>query len=209
MFPSSDLINQCAPTVAPETMVAIIQVESGGNAYALGVNGLIRNRPHPKTANEALRWARYYINLGYSVDLGLMQINSRNLKGLGYRLEQMFEPCSNLKAGSRILSNGYLGAAKRYGHGQTALKAALSAYNTGNYEHGFHNGYVAKYYPGNRLQVTVRAKAPVALLAKGKRSLHQNDRVQASVALPMLESPYTADTTIYQLKNADDIISWE
>jgi type IV secretion system protein VirB1 len=209
MLPSPDLINQCAPTVAPETMIAIIEVESGGNAYALGINGFVRNPPHPKTANEAVRWARYYINLGYSVDLGLMQINSRNLKGLGYQLEQIFEPCTNLKAGSSILSKGYLGAAKRYGHGQAALKAALSAYNTGNYEHGFHNGYVAKYYPGNRLQVTVRAKAPAALLAKGKRSLNQSDRVQVPVALPVIVSPYTADTTIYQLKSADDIISWE
>lgn len=148
MLPTIDLIHQCAPNVAPETIQAIIRVESGGNPYALGVNGLTRHKPRPKTAAEAVYWAKYYMSRGYSVDLGLMQINSGNLKGLGLTLNQIMDPCINLRAGSRILSRGYAGAAKRYGPGQTALKAALSTYNTGNYERGFQNGYVAKYFQG-------------------------------------------------------------
>lgn len=165
MMPSLDMMQTCAPNVAPQTIAAIIQVESGGNPYALGVNGKVKRLPRPTNAQEAARQARYYMSLGVSVDLGLMQINSRNLPGLGYTVEQVLDPCNNLKAGSRILSRGYAGAIKRYGTGQDALKAALSAYNTGNYEQGFKNGYVAKYYRGNGVQVVVRSPAPAPKLA--------------------------------------------
>jgi type IV secretion system protein VirB1 len=176
MMPSLDMMQQCAPNVAPQTIAAIIQVESGGNAFALGVNGPIKNRPHPRNPAEAAMLAKHYIAQGYSVDLGLMQINSGNLRGLGYTVEQVLEPCNNLRAGSHILGRGYAGATKHYGQGQDALRAALSAYNTGNYEHGFKNGYVAKYYPGKGVTVRVQASSPRP----------------ASTTYPML-----ADTTVY------------
>ncbi len=163
MMPSLDMMQTCAPNVAPQTIAAIIQVESGGNTFALGVNGPIRNRSRPRNAAEAALLARHYIAQGYSVDLGLMQINSTNLRGLGYTVEQILDPCNNLRAGSRILSRGYAGATKRYGQGQDALRAALSAYNTGNYERGFKNGYVAKYYRGKGVQVMVHSVSPQPL----------------------------------------------
>lgn len=146
MLPSLDMMHQCAPNVSPVTLAAIIQVESGGNPYALGINGWRGKKPLPKNASQAAAFAHYFISAGYSVDLGLMQINSRNLKGLGLTIKQVLDPCNNMAAGSRILSRGYAGATKHFGEGQEALKAALSAYNTGNYERGFKNGYVAKYY---------------------------------------------------------------
>lgn len=198
MMPSLDMMQQCAPTVAPTTIAAIIQVESGGNAFALGVNGSAKRLPRPTNAQEAARQAHYYMSLGYNVDLGLMQINSNNLRGLGYSVEHILEPCNNLKAGSRILARGYAGATKHFGPGQDALKAALSAYNTGNYERGFQNGYVAKYYRGNGVKVIV--KAPPA------RSTARTTLAQAKPkpTLPVdplgdiPENPYTADTTVYR-----------
>jgi type IV secretion system protein VirB1 len=214
MFPPPDLINQCAPNVAPETVQAIIRVESGGNPYAIGINGPIRQKPHPKNRQEAIYWAKYYMSLGYSVDLGLMQINSGNLKGLGITLSQVFDPCTNLKAGSRILSRGYAGASKRYGPGQAALKAALSAYNTGNYEQGFHNGYVAKYFPGSGVAVSVKAKAPQPLLASAKLKTSKPSRARAEASLPvdpLADAPYAVEETIYiQPQAFDNVISpWE
>jgi len=183
MMPSLDIMQTCAPTVAPKTLAAIIQVESGGNPYATGVNGPIRLPYRPTNAADAAKMARYVIHLGYSVDLGLMQINSRNLPGLGYTVEEIFDPCHNLQAGAQILTRGYLGAVKRYGHGQDALRAALSAYNTGNYERGFKNGYVAKYYRQKPIQIIVR-KSPPAL------------KFQASQNLS--EIPSATDTTVYK-----------
>ncbi len=184
MLPSPDLM-QCAPNVAPQTIAAIIHVESGGNPQAIGINGLRGPRPHPKTPTEAARLARYYIARGYSVDLGLMQINSRNLPGLGETIESILEPCHNIRAGSHILSRGYAGATRRFGPGQDALKAALSAYNTGNYELGFRNGYVAKYYSGNGLRVIIRAPHPFPVGVVGS-SESKHDI-------------YHADSTVYSL----------
>jgi len=54
--------------------------------------------------------------------------------------------CANLRAGNTILTQAYGRAVGRYGEGQEALKAALSAYNTGKFATGFTNGYVARYY---------------------------------------------------------------
>jgi type IV secretion system protein VirB1 len=44
------------------------------------------------------------------------------------------------------LKRFYEKAERELGSGQDALKAALSAYNTGNGKAGFENGYVAKFY---------------------------------------------------------------
>lgn len=138
------LIVACAPQVAPSTMTAIVRVESGGRPYAINVNGTQQLQRQPRSRAEATAWADWLVARGYSVDMGLAQINSGNLARLGLTPAQLFDPCTNLKAGAKILAESYRGAARQYGSGQTALKAALSAYNTGNYRAGIANGYVAR-----------------------------------------------------------------
>jgi type IV secretion system protein VirB1 len=136
------LASQCAPTVAPETVLAIVRTESRGNPFALGVNGA-RN-PAPLTnAADAAATARRYIAAGYSVDLGLGQINSRNMRWLGLTWETVFDPCFNVAALARVLTSNY-NAAKAGRDPQAALRVALSMYNTGSQTRGFRNGYVAK-----------------------------------------------------------------
>jgi type IV secretion system protein VirB1 len=91
--------------------------------------------------------------------LGLAQINSENLSALGLTVEQVLDPCTNLRAGAAILSEGYARAMKVHGPGQQALQAALSAYNTGTLTRGFSNGYVAKYYgPVPALSIATEGK---------------------------------------------------
>lgn len=143
-----EIIAACAPTVAPATVQQVIDVESKGNPLALNVNGasLVRQ---PRDADDAATLAREYIAAGYTVDMGLMQVNSANLPKLGYSVEDMFDTCKNLRAGSTVLTNFYKLAAARYTEPQAALRAALSAYNTGSFTLGFANGYVAKYVGGN------------------------------------------------------------
>jgi len=195
MIPSADFIQHYAPNVAPQTIAAIIRVESGGNQFAIGINGPVKRRIRPKSVQEAASEANYFIAQGYSVDLGLMQINSRNLSSLGLTVEQAFDPGINIQAGAKILIRGYRGAIKRYGLGQDALRAALSAYNTGNYEQGFKNGYVAKYYLGSggtfgfRLNATNPASyryRMVPLSPKGMQS-------KAAII-----NPYTVELMVYQ-----------
>lgn len=176
----------CAPHVAPATLASIIRVESSGNPIAINVN-TIRGRPrYPvpriQSAAHGATVARHAISQGYNVDLGLMQVNSRNLPNLGYSVEQMLsDQCLNIKAGAQILTDNYARAARERGHGQDALLAALSAYNTGNFQNGFRNGYIARYFSGS--SVSFRS-------------------VQASTAAPQEEgppppNPFTSDISVY------------
>lgn len=158
------LILACAPQVAPSTMAAIVRVESGGKPHALNVNGERKLARQPRNAEEATAWARWLVARGYSVDMGLAQINSGNLARLGLTPAQLFDPCTNLKAGAKILTENYLGAARQYGGGQHALRAALSAYNTGNYRAGLSNGYVAKVTAA----ADTRNAPPLSQAIKGK-----------------------------------------
>lgn len=146
------LVVACAPNVAPSTIQAIIRVESNGNPLALNVNtrggvGYPLNRKI-KSTREAVSAAKKAISAGHTVDMGYMQVNSANLEWLGYTVEDMIaDPCKNLAAGAKVLSTFYATALKKYGSEQIALRAALSAYNTGNFTRGFSNGYVQKYVP--------------------------------------------------------------
>lgn len=149
------LIKTCAPDVAPSTIQNIIGVESGWNPLAVHVNpkstGSKRQRLafhvpiQIRTAQDAVSVAYAAINAGHTVDLGYMQVNSANLNALGFSVEDMFDTCKNLKAGAIILGAFYRAARLRYPEDQTALHAALSAYNTGSFRSGFANGYLARY----------------------------------------------------------------
>ena len=144
-FPAASILalaSQCAPTVAPETVLAIVQTESSGDSFALNVNGGPQPAS-PSNAIDAVATARRFVAAGYSVDLGLGQINSRNMRRLGLTWETVFDPCTNIAALGQILTQNY-NAVKAGRHPQAALRIALSLYNTGNTARGFRNGYVAK-----------------------------------------------------------------
>jgi len=163
-----ELIAMCAPDVAPQTVQEIIRVESSGNPLALNINRLPGQQTAPRapkaeTPEQAARFALEYIEAGHTVDMGLMQINSANLEWLGIErdnLATIFNPCANISAGAAILTESYNRAAREYGAGQTALQAALSAYNTGNFSNGFSNGYVARFYGLNPAAAPTLAGQP-------------------------------------------------
>lgn len=136
------LASQCAPSVAPETVLAIVQTESSGDPFALNVNGG-RQPARQNNAADAAATAQRFVAAGYSVDLGLGQINSRNMRWLGLTWETVFDPCTNVAALARVLTTNY-NAVRAGRDPQTALRVALSMYNTGSQTRGFRNGYVAK-----------------------------------------------------------------
>jgi type IV secretion system protein VirB1 len=166
------MMQRCAPNVHPTTLGAIVKTESSGRMYVLLDNGPA-NLPfsvrktmlrtiYPESAAEAATVARDLIARGHLVDMGLTQLNNRNLAGLGLTVEQALDPCTNLWAGGTILSNFYANASKQYRDQQSALMAAISAYNTGDFERGLNNGYVST--------VIRNAGMPVpALLTTGPR----------------------------------------
>jgi type IV secretion system protein VirB1 len=130
-----------------------VRTESGGNPLLLHVNGGSQPSPAPQTKEEVVSLASRFIAEGKSVDLGLMQINSDNLEWLGMSIEDTFDPCKNLAAGSRILEENYQRAHRQKGQEQVALYAALSAYNTGNQTAGIKNGYVQKVVENSTYKV--------------------------------------------------------
>ena len=142
------LLSACAPQVAPETGLRLVQHESRGNPYAIGVNGPYVVRPQPVTATQAVATAKLLLGLPgvRSIDMGLGMINSSHLPRLRLSLEQVFEPCTNLQVMQSVLLPSYERAVRVHGPGQQALQRALSEYNTGHPSRGLANGYVRKVY---------------------------------------------------------------
>ncbi|WP_179958134.1 lytic transglycosylase domain-containing protein [Chitinimonas arctica] len=194
------LIQQCAPQVALPTMQAIIRTESGFNPLAINVNGGSRLVRQPRSRDEAVTWAQWLMARGYSVDIGLMQINSANLRRQGLNAEQAFEPCTNLRLGATILADNYRRTVKQGSRGELALLRALSAYNTGDFERGMRNGYVHAVMRASRHTASPINSAVPPLL--GKRSASHTRTVQATgVAMPAPSpstavSPHTAGSEI-------------
>ncbi len=139
------LVEQCAPTIHPQTITAVIDTESDLNPLAINVNGLPKSeQPTPKTPEEAVRIATELLSQGHNIDMGLGQINSENVPRLGLTIKEIFDPCTNLQAAETILRGNYISALQRHEPGSPALNAALSAYNTGDEQKGMKNGYVQR-----------------------------------------------------------------
>lgn len=183
------LYAECAPQVHPKTMDAVVQVESHGRVLALNVNRLRPQPPQPVTADAAAQAAEAWIARGYSVDIGLGQINSRNLAALGLTVRAALDPCANLRGAAEILAANYVGAARQVGEGQAALLMALSAYNTGSYDRGFGNGYVARYAAGYAVPALSGA---ATALPRTLRNIADTAKAMRAVR----PNPLTADTTV-------------
>lgn len=138
------LAAQCAPGVSPPTLLAVARVESALDPLAIGINGPHVRRPRPRHAADAAAQARTLLADSRNIDLGLGQINIRNLARLGLTLEAAFDPCRNLAASALVLREGYRRGAAEVGPGQPALRIALSYYNTGHARRGERNGYVTR-----------------------------------------------------------------
>lgn len=159
------LAQQCAPQVAPETLLSVVHTESRFNPLAINVNSGVRLARQPRTKAEAVRMAQTLLRSGANFDMGLGQINSKNLGWLKLSVEDAFEACPNLAAAGRVLTENYATASRRTGDPQGALRVALSLYNTGDVGRGFRNGYVAKVEASARTVVpaiAVQGAAPIA-----------------------------------------------
>jgi type IV secretion system protein VirB1 len=159
-MPLIELIAACAPLVHPQTMLHIVETESAGDPWAVNVN----NGPRiSESGQKAMELARRFIEAGYSVDVGLAQVNSHNFEHLDLSLEQAFDPCVNLKAGAQILRNNYYRAEGKRLTQDDALDEALSYYNTGDAKAGLENGYVARVRSADISQYDVPALDAEAL----------------------------------------------
>lgn len=142
-------------------MHQIMAVESTGRPYAIGFKlirrvktteqgrKVVRNevawlKTQPGSKSEAIQWARYLLAQGYDFDAGIAQIHSTNFARYGLTLESVFDPCKNIEVSARILTECYARALKRFRQPAPALRAALSCYQSGDFQTGFGTGYVQK-----------------------------------------------------------------
>jgi len=151
------LIEGCAPRAAPSTMLAVATTESALYPYAISVNrptqiaqaiGLANSQiqlaRQPRSKQEAIQWMRWLLGHGVTVSVGLLQVNTENAGLFHLRPEQLFDPCTNIAVGSALLAQAYAARTRIAPNDPNALLYALSVYNSGTYNLGFQNGYVAE-----------------------------------------------------------------
>lgn len=138
------LARKCAPSVHPATLAAVVKTESSFRSYAININGSRQLPRQPVNQAEAIATAEYLLANGYNFDSGLGQINSTNVRKFGMAWPEVFEPCANLAAAARVLTECFVRASDGEANDQVALRNALSCYNTGNFTRGHANGYVAR-----------------------------------------------------------------
>ncbi len=160
------LAQQCAPEIATEAVVPLVVTESGGDPLRINVNKGPRVRASSPSQGAAI--VRRYMAAGYTVDVGLAQINSSNFARLGVTPEEVFEPCTNLRLASKVLQEGFELASRHY-TGFDAISATYSVYNTGTLRRGFRNGYVNRVWSAARAlgSLDTVPSLPVAPTASG------------------------------------------
>ena len=131
MIPLSVLSAQCAPEVAPKTMVAIVRVESGGDLLAMW-NNTTGQRVVPANLRQAQAYLARAMAAGQKVDVGIAQVDTENFAAYGLNPDNAFDACTNLRVGGQILAADYGKAVTRFGPGQGALFHAFEAYNSGH-----------------------------------------------------------------------------
>lgn len=179
------LMAACAPLIDPITIAAVVQNESGGNPLAIHDNADGKSYS-PKNLDNAVALAKRLIAAGHSVDLGLAQINSKNLHWVGLTVEQSFDSCSNLQASQQVLVDAH----KRSGGD---LQKTLQIYNSGKadgskYASAVYGkaGVVVPAIPGGALAVWT--KKDMASTGIGSA-----DALVAKVQWTPAASPFEAD----------------
>lgn len=204
----AQLIAQCAPTVHPETMAAVISAESRGHQFAIADAGP-KNMPWAQrkqlvrsyymgSVDSAVAMATSLIANGHTVSLGPAQVNDRNLPAFGLSIRDVFDPCTNIAVGGRILTNFYGQAVRQFGAGPRALRAALSAYNSGSWIRGERDGYVSLVYQqlGKPLTLRTTASMPGRIarpMSPTAAATPVKTNPQANVVFPMTSTAFMAE----------------
>jgi len=128
-------MQQCAPSTDVRTLAAIVAVESNGDSWAVR-DADAPAGVHPASYASAVVLAHGLLVHGHRVAVGLAQVllprpglDSATLLG---------SPCANVRAGAAVLADFYgreirvVAAPATEAGQQTALRRALSAYNSGS-----------------------------------------------------------------------------
>jgi type IV secretion system protein VirB1 len=157
LIAGSLLLSKCGGGVHPDTLNAIIEVESNHNTLAIYDN-TTRTSYRPLSKEQAIYFTEILLSASHSIDIGLMQINSQHLSKLNINYKNLFDPCYNVAIGTKILTDFYREHARNNPSDKpdmTLLKA-LSSYNTGSPHKG-------KKYVQKILKAAIKSTAiPIA-----------------------------------------------
>ncbi|EKH8549319.1 lytic transglycosylase domain-containing protein [Salmonella enterica] len=132
----SGLFLQCAPDIAPQTLNAVVSVESARNPYV--VANVTDNTSHYFAEKEkATAFLNKLESDNKNYSAGIMQINSANFKTLGLNNNSVLDPCINIRAGAVILKRCWNKAISVNPDEQKALRDAMSCYYSGNFTRGY------------------------------------------------------------------------
>lgn len=197
-----DLITECSVDVHPQTVAAVIAVESAGDQFA--IESVLRRKDRGKntkkasetatTIEKAVVKAKASIAAGYSVSLGLMQINDMHYERFGVEIKDLFNPCINITIGTVILNENYMGSSEIFNNERDRLVGMLSGYNTGKY-----SGKVGRAYA----ERVMRKALTMNLKIKPVDSKVTLPEVTGSLAVVSQQTPQLSffDTRIDALKS--------
>lgn len=173
----------CPIVVEPEHMSAIVRVESAVNPFAIGVVGHYLSR-QPATLTEAMEIVEQLRTKKHNYSVGIAQINQVNFESYGLNNNNLFDVCTNLSTGSKILKSCY----ERY----SDWNKAYSCYYSGNSRTGFRHGYVTKiqrYLQSGLVQKLnyTYSTAPIKILARGGKSTKNNSITSKSFKGTLLQ----------------------
>lgn len=199
MIALSSLIQHCVPHIAQASMMSIVKVESRGNPLALGLNKGYKLQFQPQTKAQAHKWVEYLDKHNYNFDIGLAQVNIKNINKSGFSATDVLDPCTNLKLGSSILIKNYTNALVYSKSSSEAWQKAISAYNTGNFHSGFTNGYVSRVYVNRKVLVLndSNLNIPPIIDKHSQKDKSGLNTPSITSAPDTTESPYRSRSLLY------------
>lgn len=178
---------QCSDPYAHSSVIkAIVKVESGGDPWAININKKgVRLLAKPKTREQAQAWINWFVKNSYNIDIGIAQINIKNIQKMKLNPSDLLDPCLNLKVAGQILLSNYKNSAKQAKNSDDAVRLAISAYNTGNFRSGFDNGYVnkvmIKYYdknpPNYAINIPNSNTPPITIQESPRNNINNNAKM--------------------------------
>ncbi|WP_416799142.1 lytic transglycosylase domain-containing protein [Ciceribacter azotifigens] len=123
-----DLAQNCAPTVAADTLAGVVSLESGFDPFAIRITDPAPLSRKPSSNSEAIEIATSLAAERQDIQLGLGGISTEQLRKLNLRISEAFDPCRNIQATATLLDEYYRLAVKAGADSDQADQLMLQSY---------------------------------------------------------------------------------
>lgn len=124
------LLASCkASYVAVGTQASIIKVESSNSRGIPESNAIHDNTTGasywPATREQASVLAKSLLRAGHSLDVGIGQLNNSNFAGIGVGVDDVLDPCINVRVTGELLERDWLEAFSAVGYNRARERQAI------------------------------------------------------------------------------------